>query len=182
MCSCTSNQWNTVIVRVCWGRAVVFDRGGTRCTQFHQSLAKLSILDESSKSLFIHVQCIRYPALSQYSFKQMTWSRSQDWQWRCLETRSWAAFSRSLFKAWCLVVSGHRLVVCVVTDYKEQRKWSRTRGSLNLLLSDSMHFLEEMLSFWRMLDLLWMVNKNAYFWILHNGEKVLTVCLKISLK
>lgn len=60
--SCASNQ-RTVIVRVCWGSAVVSDWGGTWCTPF-QSVAKLSILEFSNNRLFIHVQCIHYLALS----------------------------------------------------------------------------------------------------------------------
>lgn len=46
-CAHTSSQ-SSVIMRVRWGRAVAFDKGGTWCTWF-QTLAKVSILDKSKR-------------------------------------------------------------------------------------------------------------------------------------
>lgn len=142
-----SQPEHTVIVRVCWGWAVVFDWGGTWCTQFYPSLApNFPFQIKVAWVCLSAFGSVLDPALSQWGSKQITWSRSQVWHGCRLETRCRVAFSRSLFKARCLLVSGHRPVV---TDCTEQRKQSTTTsGSLTISLYPT-HQTLDFFFFWK---------------------------------
>lgn len=136
ICSCTSNQ-RTVIVRVGCRHVVVFDWGGTWCTRFHLGQT-FHFRWKKQEAVCLHVGVCspllsskRFEKTHKQKYKQTKTSNwSYDWQKRHVETRCLTAFSRSLFKALCLLVSGHRLVVYVVSGYIGQRKQNTTKSSL----------------------------------------------------